>query len=193
IVAEGSVTPEMVAKWLERKLLEPFEIEGEEILALPDQSMTYKMFLPRLFDLCGRTQGKQHVGSLTPAYVRRIGALHTVWPWAKFVHIIRDGREVCLSALSRTPPALEERSAVWAEARVSASALRWERDVRLGQESGRELGQELYHEVRYEALIAQPEQECDKLCAFLDVPYEPEMLRIHTERNEADPAMDAKI
>ena len=35
----------------------------------------------------------------------------------------------------------------------------------------------LYYEVRYESLISRPEQECQRLCKFLDVPYNDAMIR----------------
>jgi hypothetical protein len=179
ILAKGSVTADLVTKWFQRKLFDPFGFSREEIPPSPGQSVSLESFLTQLFELCSRINGKGLVGSLAPIYVRRIRALHTLWPGAKFIHLIRDGRDVCLSALSRPPAVFAGRSTVWAEDCVSAAALWWERDMRLGRQGGRELGPELYHEVRYEALVAQPEPECVKLCAFLGVPYEPSMLRFH--------------
>src|SRR5262249_58739314 len=134
-----------------------------------------KEVLGRLLNLCATSRGKGFVGSLSPGYVRRIRVLHGLWPSAKFIHLIRDGRDVCLSALSSPVPAFVGRSSLWAEDGVSAAALWWERDVRLGRRSGRKLGPELYHEVRYEALVASPEAECAQLCAFLGVPHEPDI------------------
>jgi hypothetical protein len=60
---------------------------------------------------------------------------------------------------------------------VSTSALWWESNVRLGRESGKSLGPELYYEVRYESLVAHPQEECEALSAFLGLPYDDAMLR----------------
>src|SRR5262249_20145121 len=68
----------------------------------------------------------------------------------------------------------------------------WEWNVRLGRKSGRELGRKLYYEVRYEALVARPKQECARLCDFLGVPYESDMLSFHEGRIRADAGLDAK-
>jgi hypothetical protein len=184
ILAEGPVTSDLVTKWFQRKLFDPFGFRREEIPPSPGQSVSLESFLTQLFELCSKVKGKGFVGSLAPIYVRRIRALHTLWLGAKFIHLIRDGRDVCLSALSRPLAIFSGRSNVWAEDCVSATALWWERDMRLGRQSGRELGSELYHEVRYEALVAQPERECARLCAFLGLPYEPSMLRFHEGRTE---------
>src|SRR5262249_5215940 len=163
-MAEAPVTPDLVTKWFQRKLFDPYGICPEEIVGSLGQSVSLEAFLARLFELCGRIKGKELVGSPAPAYVRRIQSLHALWPGAKFILLVRDGREVCLSALSRPHPAFTGRAPIWAEDRVSASALRWERDVRLGRENGRELGPKLYYEVLYEALVAQPEEESTKIC-----------------------------
>jgi hypothetical protein len=71
------------------------------------------------------------------------------------------------------------RIATWSADPVTTTALWWKRKVCVGQEHGRALGPELYHELRYESLVACPMEECAKLCAFLGVPYAEEMLSFH--------------
>ena len=43
--------------------------------------------------------GKPLAGEKTPDYARNLPLLHSLFPWAKFVHLIRDGRNVALSTL----------------------------------------------------------------------------------------------
>ena len=38
---------------------------------------------------------------------------------------------------------------------------------------------DLYHEVRYEELVSEPEGTCETLCTFLGLPYDDAMLRFH--------------
>jgi hypothetical protein len=64
--------------------------------------------------------------------------------------------------------------------------------VRLAREAGTALPPGLYHELRYEALVTRPEQECASLCAFLDLPCEPAMLRFHEGRTRREPGLSAK-
>jgi Sulfotransferase domain len=64
--------------------------------------------------------------------------------------------------------------------------------VRLGREDGAPLGSDLYHEVRYEALVSRPAKECEKLCSFLDLPYDDAMLRYHEGRERPKPGRSAK-
>jgi hypothetical protein len=64
--------------------------------------------------------------------------------------------------------------------------------VRLGREAGAALGPQLYHEVRYEALVADPAGELERLCAFLELPFEEAMLRFHEGRRRSESGLSAK-
>jgi hypothetical protein len=133
------------------------------------------------------------VGDKTPSYVRSIPTLHALWPEARFVHLIRDGRDVYLSTINWDRAfKITRRFAAWSQDPVTTAAFWWEWNVRLGRESGGLLEQDLYYELRYEALIANPPEECAKLCKFLDVPYEDAMLHFHKGRERTEPGLDAK-
>jgi hypothetical protein len=179
---KACVTPEQITSIVQHERFYQLELSQEEFEGLlgADEAVRYGPFLERLFALYGRKKGKPLVGNKTPAYVQRIRKLHRVWPAARFLHLIRDGRDVCLSVLSweyacRTAALY----ATWAEDPVSTTALWWARKVRLGREAGQALQPGLYHELRYEELIAQPAEECARLCDFLGVPYDEVMLRFH--------------
>jgi hypothetical protein len=125
--------------------------------------------------------------------VLAIPSLHALWPGVKFIHLIRDGRDVCLSLLNwDKPDRITVRFVGCAEDRVSTSALYWKWLVQAGREAGRWLGPDLYYEIRYEALLADAPGECGRLCAFLGVPYAEAMLRFHEGRTKSGPGMDAK-
>jgi hypothetical protein len=74
--------------------------EDLEGLITPSERVSYSNFVSGVFDLYGRTRGKRLVGSKIPAWVRSISTLHALWPETKFVHLIRDGCNVCRSILS---------------------------------------------------------------------------------------------
>jgi hypothetical protein len=174
------VTPELVSELTRHKRFAQFEIPGEEFESLlgSGESVPYPTFLNRVFGLYGKVKNKPLVGNKTTSYVRSILELHALWPDAKFVHLIRDGRDVCLSILNwKKADRIVGRYASWEEDPVSTTALWWERKVRTGREAGARLGSSLFYEVRYESLISRPEQECQKLCEFLDVPYDDAMIR----------------
>ena len=95
------VTPELVSELTEHKRFANFEIPREEFEGLlgSGEPVPYPTFLNRVFGLYRKVKNKPLVGNKTTAYVRSIPTLHALWPEAKFVHLIRDGRDVCLSIL----------------------------------------------------------------------------------------------
>jgi hypothetical protein len=190
LTKEGAVTPDLLERLREHprftKLgLDPTLVDG---LLRRDRPVRYADFVTSLFDLYGEQQNKPLVGDKTPRYVRDLPTLHELWPHAKFVHLIRDGRDVCLSVLDWRKGA--PRFTTWDEDAVATTALWWEWNVKLGRESGALLGPGRYYELRYEALVTEPERECRALCEFLGLPYDPAMLRFHEGRLQD--AQDAK-
>jgi len=191
---EGTVPPDLVPALAQHKRFRQLGFTRQEFEGLlVGEQVSYVAFLNGLFDLYGRKKGKPLVGNRTPAYVQRVASLHAFWPRARFVHLIRDGREVCLSVLTWTHALRSAgRYATWAEDPVTTTALWWKRKVGLARQRGQALGPELYYEIRYENLVSRPAEECSRLCAFLGMPYDEAMLRFHEGRTRADPGLDAK-
>jgi hypothetical protein len=183
------VTPELVSELTGHKRFAQFGIPREEFEGLlgSGEAIPFPAFLGRVFDLYGKINDKPLVGNKTPAYVRSMPAFHALWPEAKFVHIIRDGRDVCLSVLNwKKAKRTAGRYASWEEDPVSTTALWWERKVRKAREDGAALGPGLYHETLYEDLVDDPERECERLCGFLGVPYDDAMIRFAEGKTRTD-------
>jgi hypothetical protein len=196
----GTVTPELLPHLLKhRRFQKRFGKVGIGRKELKDLlhaggALSYARFVSGLFDLYGQLQGKPLVGDKTPRYVQNMRTLHALWPGVRFVHMLRDGRDVCLSAINwkEKGAALAARFSTWTEQPVTTAAVWWKWRVRLGREAGDALGPALYHELRYEALVARPADECARLCAFLGVPYDERMLRFHEGRTREEPGLSAK-
>jgi hypothetical protein len=195
----GAVTAGLVDELLAFPPFEGFHVGREDLERLVRQDagpVAYADFVSALFDLHGRAHGKRLVGDKTPFYVRSLPTLHDLWPEARFVHIIRDGRDVCLSVRNWKKVAVRGGSVArlpgWEEDPVSTTALWWEWQVRLGREAGAAFGPRLYREVSYEALVADAAGECAQLCGFLGLPFDEHMLSFHEGRTKADPSLDAK-
>jgi sulfotransferase family protein len=196
LTPEGRVTRELIPKLLGHSEFSKLGIAREQLEALikSNEPPSYATFVTGIFDLYGRLQGKRLVGDKTPGYVRKLRTLHTLWPKARFLHLIRDGRDVCLSAISwkKKTASLAKRFPTWSEDPVSTAAVWWKWNVRLGLEAGQEFGPGLYYEMRYESLVADPAGQTKALCKFLSVPYEESMLRFHEGRTKSEDDLDAK-
>ena len=195
LTAEGMVTPVLVAKLRQDPRFARLEVDPADFDTLLEDGPPkhYARFVTEVFDLHGKVKGKLRVGEKTPKYVRYLSTLHSLWPHARFVHLIREGGNVALSLLewSRSDRAAG-RFSTWVEDPMTTAALFWEWNVRLGREAGRFLGPQRYRELRYEALVADPERECRSMCEFLALAYDPVMLRFHEGRTKAEPGLSAK-
>jgi hypothetical protein len=123
--------------------------------------------------------GKRVVGDksplLTPETIREISA---IYPEAKVIHIIRDGRDVAVSAAhharnfgqarKRSEPS-ETEGSVFPEGQLEKLAAEWASRVGKTVEDGPELLGKNYTEVRYEDLLHMPVAEVQRLLAFLAV------------------------
>jgi Sulfotransferase family len=127
----------------------------------------YRFAVSAPFVAYANREGKTRWGDKTPAYISQISRLAAIWPDARFVVLVRDGRDVALSVM-KVPFGANN---VWAAARSWAAAVRQGREAAL-RHPGRVL------ELRYEDLVERPDEEVRTICAFLGLEYNPDMLAI---------------
>ena len=138
-------------------VLEPLE-PGEALRAF------YRLYAERA--------GKPRWGDKTPGYLRRMRAIERVLPEARFVHLIRDGRDVAVSitGLHFGPETVRD------------AAERWARRIRRARRQGAKVRH--YTEVRYEDLVQDPEEVLRRICDWLDLPWDEAMLDFHERAPE---------
>ncbi len=168
-------------------------LEGHEVLKASETADSYAGFISALYTRFARQQGKTIAGEKTPDYVKRIPLLHRLFPDARFIHIIRDGRDVALSTLdwateNKGPGKLE----LWRKEPLGLAALWWAWQVRLGRCAGRELPAHQYLEVRYESLVGESRATLRTLCQFLNIPFRAEMEHFYSGKTVQDATLSAK-
>jgi Uncharacterised nucleotidyltransferase/Sulfotransferase family len=128
----------------------------------------YPSAIRTVFSYWAARQGKPRYGDKTPGYATQLPLLAALFPEARIVHLIRDGRDVALSYSER-----------FGISTVKAIHL-WRSRVRAAREAGRALGVDRYHEVRYEDLLADPDSTLRDVCSFIGIPFSDRML-CHSE------------
>ncbi|MCZ6782219.1 MAG: sulfotransferase [Proteobacteria bacterium] len=133
-----------------------------------------------------RRHGASVWGDKTPDYGLCMGTLQSLWPEAKFVHIVRDGRDVAISMSDVLSfrlqvawgvnywPAIAWRRAYRARLAVARGEISIDRFfelwrsrlLRIRDESGR-LSAGSYLEITYEELLEEPEKVLDRTATFL--------------------------
>ena len=117
-----------------------------------------------IFSTLAAPHGKRRWCEKTPDHVQHLPLLSSHFPSARFIHLVRDGREVARSIRRRqlrTPELV---------------IYRWKKLVELGQRDGGKLGSR-YLELRYEDLTSNPRHEMETVCQFLGIDFNEQVLR----------------
>lgn len=188
-----ALTPELVENARTYRRFHRLGLSDEAVDGAAKNSNTYPEFVGALYAEFAGMRGKALGGEKTPDYAKELPLLHALFPRARFVHIIRDGRDVALSVLKwanerKGPGKLD----MWAEEPVAVCAMWWRWQVGVGMRDGREIGPEKYHGIRYEDLVAEPEERLREISSFLGLPYSEKMASFHEGKTRDDPGLDAK-
>jgi len=109
--------------------------------------------------------GKPRFGDKTPCYIGILKELNILYPHCKFIHLIRDGRDVAISTMDMSRIRYYDRNEFeW------PSAMQYRR-----QYLNSELAAQVL-EVRYENLVLRPETTIRQICDFLGEEFHPEIL-----------------
>jgi hypothetical protein len=139
-----------------------------------DDAEAARFVLGAPFVAYARKHGKPRWGDKTPHYVHHVDQLLGIWPDARFVVLVRDGRDVALS-LKRMP---------FGPNNAWAAAQWWARGIRAGAAAQR-AHPERVRTVRYEDLAGDPAAHVPEICAFLGLAYDPAMLDLaHADRSK---------
>lgn len=160
VLVEALLREEMVGKW-------DYIPSAEEVLNRI-QHFSVAGVVEALFDAYAGALGKARWGDKSD-YLDTMHVIADFLPNARFVHIVRDGRDVANSVL-RLP---------WGPRDLIAAADWWHGHVRTARMVGTALGPKRYAEVRYEDLVENPTRELRRLCEFLDLEWAPVMLEYH--------------
>lgn len=113
-------------------------------------------------------------GDNTPFYVSCALLIASLLPDARFVNMVRDGRDVAASAIKLN---------MGGGFNPTALALEWNERVFDGMVAQKVLGPERVITVRYEDLVSDTRSEIVKVCSFLGIAFEEGMLEFHQKAN----------
>ena len=142
------------------------EIPAEEFRA-----QARALAAPRLVDLIDlpfrehlRRAGKPRFGDKTPPYIAIVPDLLALYPGARFVNLVRDGRDVAISFVD-----------AHFHGRPYHADFEWTQALRLAERWRASLPAGRLLDVRYEDLVRAPEPTVRRICDFLGEAFEPAM------------------
>jgi hypothetical protein len=178
VAKDPAATPEqLVEPLVSNRTWKDFGISREEMLERlaavepGDPGAAVRAF----FETYAERQGKPRWGDKTPRYMLSVQRIGRALPEARFIHLIRDGRDVALSqsarALNEQPPPAEQ-------------AARWVKRIRKAREQAQALKGARYVEARYEDLVRDPEATLRRICEFVEIDWDAGMLSYHERAAE---------
>jgi hypothetical protein len=151
--------------------LEP--VVGKQWRLLDRYGFPREYWLDRLRHLYGDFQaeyatrrGKVRWADKDPANTLILPFVEELFPDAKYLHLLRDGHDVVASHRDRWGYRSAARSARGA----------WRKYVEAARSFGATVGPARYLELRYEALVADPEAELRRMLLFLGEEWDPQVL-----------------
>ena len=153
---------------------------ADQARALPDP--TIKTLMGLVYDEHLRRAGKPRFGDKTPPYIGIVPQLATLYPDSRFIHLIRDGRDVAASFIDA-----HFQGGVW------ESDFEWRRAIRLGLGYRASPLADRLLEIHYEDMVSDLEATTRRICGFLDEAFEPEMLTFRESITRKVPARELVV
>src|SRR3954454_19555219 len=129
-----------------RPLLERFHHGAKSSQTVAELYADRDTVLDAARDFCDRVlapyldPGSRSLSERSPGHAKAVDVIAAVYPDARLIHIIRDGRDVARSLAARQ----------WGPGSVAAAAREWRESVEAARAAAPETG---YLEVRYESLL----------------------------------------
>ncbi len=114
-----------------------------------------------------RRDGKRWWADKTPPHIDHVDLLAEVFPGARFVELVRDGRDVALSIMGLP----------FGGNNAWTTGVRWAHCIREGERQRAKRPDEVLL-VRYEDLVTRPAEEVQRISEFLDIAYDDDMLAV---------------
>lgn len=112
-----------------------------------------------------RAVNKTRWAEKTPNHLLHLATMRQLYPRSPILRIVRDPRDVAASIATKLP---------WASDSLMENAYLIDEWHRKSTDFCRQ--DPLTYTLRYENLVCQPQDTLQKLCAFIEEPYEPNML-----------------
>jgi hypothetical protein len=154
LVGDDGTLPRMDEYHLHLSVNRMFQASGFAL----DRSLPYKQLVNSFLVQRADAHGHPIIGANVHRHYNRL--LH-IWPDARFIHLVRDGRDVARSCVE-----MGMEGTVWGGAR------RWCEGQALWAAMVKDLADERWIQVRYEDLVREPVMQLTRLCEFIGVPYD---------------------
>lgn len=146
-----------------------FKIWGLKINTYPSTVEIYAELIEYIIIQYASKKGKYNPKvwvDHTPSNIKNAMNLLRLFPDAKFLHIVRDGRAVSASIMPLD----------WGTNTIYKSALSWKKRVTNYIKLEDELGSQYIKRIKFEDLVQSPEKTLKDICNFINIDYQGKMV-----------------
>ena len=149
----------------------PFVLNDDEFYAI------LKLLLERVYEKVIATKPQAtHILDKHPGYSFDVEDIHALLPHARFIHLIRDGRDVAVSMVAA------HQNIGFGTGTIADSATEWKAHLCNARKASRYHGQ--YLEIRYEDLLNNGSDYLSRVFAFCELPISKEELALLWENHQ---------
>jgi hypothetical protein len=135
-----------------------FVLDRERLLR-DIRTPTFAALVAGIFTQLAEHLGTPRWGDKTPEYSADLPSISRLFPDAQFVHVVRDGRDVALSAFHTH----------FGAKNACMGAFEWKQSVEAIRRFRQKMPATQFHELRYEDLMQSPERTFEPLIGFLGI------------------------
>lgn len=144
----------------------PIRPSADQIFKRASKRTLYSIYA-EIYEQYRASAGKERWGCKSTFMINHVGEILRHHRKPQFIHLVRDPRDVAVSA----------RSSVFCHYHPYYVSQLWTREQKLALEWASKLDSSTWFTLRYEDLIARPTVELRRLCKFLGARYSASMLR----------------
>jgi Sulfotransferase family len=185
----GSVFGSFVKDLSGAKKIETWNLDYTKLLdyIFAVKPVSYPELAGTVYEFYGHSIGRtfSRWGDKNNYYLHHIDTINEMYPSARFIHIIRDGRDIACSYRSLQGSNIESKYAPRLPSNINDIAVEWITNIQKIRDSFNRVGWGKVCEIRYEDLVSRPDHELKKICSFLEEPYDADM-ELYFIRNQSE-------
>jgi protein-tyrosine sulfotransferase len=184
-IACGPESGIFVPRWPSlKKLPDRFGMPRNTVMALFKTSPSQAWFIDEFFKLYTVIRDKPRWAEKTPANVNQLEFLFEHFPKARFIHMIRDGRDTVCSLRTHPRHKVVDGQLIKLDTRhpIGPCTERWVHDVSAGR---RYRDDPRCLEVRYEELVGDPRATLERVFERIGEPFDDRVLDFHSVKGRS--------
>lgn len=152
-----------------------FDLDPGQVRAIHESAGSRPAFIEAFAALCMERAGKRRWAEKTPRNIRRLDVIFRYFPRTRFIHMLRDGRDVACSLRTHPRHKVVNGDLVpldtWKP--IAGCARRWREDI---ERSRPYWSDPRFLTLRYEELVREPRPVLERLMAFVGEGWDDRLL-----------------